>query len=261
MSFEDHFSRHAADYARFRPNYPAALFEFLTSLSSRTDSAWDVACGTGQATRALASTFTRVIASDGSRAQLARLEAPDHVDRLCALAEVSGLAAGSVDLVCVAQALHWFDQERFQREVARVVRPGGIVAAFCYGLFELAEDAASTVLRSFHEDVGRYWPERRKLVEEGYASLELPWSTERHRFTMEASWTLDDMLGYLGTWTATKRCAEREGRDPVAELRSDLTAAWRSPDAGAAPGIEDDATPKRRVVWPIDLMWARAPGV
>src|SRR5687768_7980730 len=132
-SFADHFSGVASGYATFRPRYPTALFDWLATVAPARDTAWDCAAGSGQATLALAERFGRVIATDASDAQLGSAPAHPRVEYRVATADVSGLPPASVDLVTVAQAVHWFDFDRFYDEVRRVARPGGIVAVWCYG--------------------------------------------------------------------------------------------------------------------------------
>src|SRR4051794_21677502 len=134
MSFKDHFSGHAAVYASFRPGYPAALFDFATSLAPGRSLAWDCATGNGQATAGLAERFARVIATDASAAQLAQATPHPRIEYRQAPAEQSGLADRSVDLVTVATALHWFDFDRFYAEAERVLIPGGALVAWAYNL-------------------------------------------------------------------------------------------------------------------------------
>ncbi len=134
MSFKDHFSGHAAVYASFRPGYPPALIDFVTSLAPGRSLAWDCATGNGQAAVCLAEHFERVIATDASAAQLAQATPHPNVEYRQAPAEQSGLADGSVDLLTVATALHWFDFDRFYAEAERVLAPGGALAAWAYNL-------------------------------------------------------------------------------------------------------------------------------
>ncbi len=97
--------------------------------------------GSGQAARAMAGHVGRVIATDASERQIKNAAAHPRVEYRVAPAEQSGLDDHSVDMVTVAQALHWLDLDRFHTEVRRVVRPGGVVAAWCYALFSVIPDA------------------------------------------------------------------------------------------------------------------------
>ena len=141
QSFHDHFSDVAKRYADFRPHYPAALFDYLATLVPRTPLVWDCACGNGQATVDLAERFERVIATDASREQVASARPNPKVEYRVAPAEQSGLPAESVGLITVAQALHWFDLDRFYAEARRVLYSNGVLAAWAYGVNEVEGEA------------------------------------------------------------------------------------------------------------------------
>ena len=240
MTFRDHFSRAAPDYAAFRPRYPAALFAHLASLAPSHDAAWDCATGSGQAALALAGHFARVVATDASAAQLAAATPHPRVEYRVAPAEASGLAPSSVQLVTVAQALHWLDQEAFHAEVRRVAGPGGVVAAWGYGLFRLAPGVDALVDRFAHETLGDWWPPERRHVDAAFRSL--PWPHDERPFpatAMEQRLTLGAVAGYLRTWSATLRYREALGHDPVEAFARELAAWWGDP---AVP---------RMVRWPL----------
>ncbi|HEY6066574.1 MAG TPA: class I SAM-dependent methyltransferase, partial [Thermoanaerobaculia bacterium] len=174
-SFPDHFSGVAGAYAEHRPRYPDRLFEWVAGLAPRRELAWDCATGNGQAALGLADHFERVIATDASPAQIAAAVPHPRVEYRVAPAESSGLAAESADVVTVGQALHWFDRPAFYAEVRRVLRPGGVLAAWTYGHCLLGDPSADAAMRRFYsETVGPCWPPERALVDEGYRSIELP---------------------------------------------------------------------------------------
>ena len=176
MNFQDHFSGHAAVYRDARPHYHPALFAWLAAQVPRRDLAWDAGCGNGQATVALAAHFARVIGSDPSAAQIAHAEPAANVEYRVEPAEQSSLAAASVDLVCVAQALHWFEQERFHAEVRRVLRPGVVIAALAYAGCRI-DPAIDRVTTHLYVDLtGPYWPPERAHIEAGYATLPFPYT-------------------------------------------------------------------------------------
>lgn len=247
MSFSDHFSAVASEYAEYRPRYPELLFDWLAGLPARRELAWDCATGSGQAAVALASRFEKVIATDASAGQIAAASSHPRVDYRVAPAESSGLDPGSVDLVTVAQALHWFDRPAFYAEARRVLRRDGVVAAWTYGHPTLDEPRTDAALQRFYsETVGPYWPKERALVDAGYSTIDFPFrQVEAPAFEMETRWSLDLLLGYVATWSAVTRYRAAKGEDPVPELARTFAAAWGSPE---------DA---RRIAWPLTLRVGR----
>ena len=246
-SFTDHFGSVSGAYAHYRPTYPAALFDWLAAVAPARQRAWDCATGTGQAAIGLAAHFAEVVATDASASQLAAARPAPGVHYRLAAAEGSGLEADSVNLVTVAQALHWFDQPRFFREVERVLRPGGVLAVWSYGIPELEGEGPDALLQHFYADiVGPYWPPEKAQVENGYRDLVLPFEClEAPPFAMEATWTLEQLLGYGSSWSASARYRAALGHDPIERLRPPLAAAW-----GAAE------TP-RRLHWPLTIKASR----
>jgi SAM-dependent methyltransferase len=173
MTFKDHFSKQAADYAKFRPRYPHEMFEYLGNLSPTHQLAWDCGTGNGQAAVALAEVFDGVIATDASEKQIAKAQPHERVEYRVARAENSGMQPETLDLVLVAQALHWFDLPRFYEEVRRVLKNNGVFAASAYNLLRIEPAIDEIVNRYYHEVVGPFWPPERKLVE-NFADLSFP---------------------------------------------------------------------------------------
>src|SRR5437867_5106718 len=166
MTFKDHFSKQAADYANFRPRYPRELFEYLGSVAPSRALAWDCATGNGQAAVELAEVFDRVIATDASEKQIANAEPQDRVEYRIASAEESGLESDTIDLIMVAQALHWFDLPRFYEEVPRVLKSKGVFAASAYKFFHITPEIDPLVNHRYYDKVvGPFWPPERTLVE------------------------------------------------------------------------------------------------
>src|ERR1051325_1096525 len=207
MSFKDLFSQRASLYTRFRPDYPPELIAFAASVATKHDAVWDCGTGNGQAAVALAEHFANVIATDASAEQIARARPHDRVEYRVARAEASGLDNESVDLVTVAQALHWFDREAFFSGAHRVVRAGGALAVWSYGDPLIDEPAVDAVLQHFnHERMGSYWPVERGAVGEAYRAIAFPFvEVTAPSFTLEREWTLDELLGYLRSWSAVTR--------------------------------------------------------
>ena len=228
MTFADHFSRQADAYAAFRPSYPDALGAYLASLPPSPTQVWDCATGSGQAATMLARHFDRVVATDASAEQITNAEGHERVEYRVASAEASGLPDHSCDLVTVAQAAHWLDLPAFYTEARRVLKPGGVIALWCYALLTTGEpEIDAAVRRLTYERVGAYWPPGRELVEDHYRSLELPFTPiAAPLFEMEARWSRADLVGYIGTWSAVARYRQVEGKDPLEPFAADLTRMW-----------------------------------
>jgi SAM-dependent methyltransferase len=156
MSFKDHFSRQASGYAKFRPGYPEELFAYLAKVAPSRQLAWDCGTGNGQAAIGLASVFDRVIATDASEKQIANAQPHERVEYRVAPAENSGIESGTVDLLMVAQALHWFNLDRFYAEARRALKPSGVFAASAYKLLGIEPAIDEIVNRYYNEVVGPF---------------------------------------------------------------------------------------------------------
>jgi SAM-dependent methyltransferase len=240
-SFKDHFSKQATDYAKFRPRYPKKLFDHLGSIAPNWQLAWDCGTGNGQAAIGLASVFDRVIATDPSEEQIANAQSHEKVEYRVAPAENSGIGSGTIDLIMVAQALHWFDLDRFYAEAQRALKPDGILAASAYNLLHIEKPIDEVVNRYYHEVVGPFWPPERRLVEQ-FSDLPFPFrEIDAPKFDMTAHWNLDHLLGYLRTWSSTQRFIAARGVDPLEQISDDLYSAWGDPQQ------------VRTVIWPLSL--------
>jgi SAM-dependent methyltransferase len=241
MTFKDHFSKQAADYAEFRPRYPRELFEYLGSVTSNRMVAWDCATGNGQAAVELAEVFDRVIATDASEKQIANAELHERVEYRIEPAEESDIESDSIDLIMVAQALHWFDLDRFYAAALRVLKPDGVLAASAYNLLTVEPAIDEVVNRYYFEVVGPFWPPERVLVEK-FEELPFPFSEiQTPSFEMRAQWNLEHLMGYLRSWSATQRFIAATQRDPLDEIADELRAAW------------GDTKQTRRIIWPLTL--------
>ena len=230
LAFADHFSAVAADYASARPEYPAALFAWIASSAPSRDAVWEAGCGSGQASRGLASQFERVHATDPSAAQVAQAHGPGNIAFAVEPGERCSLPDASVDAVCVAQALHWFDRAAFFAQCTRVLKPGGVLVAWGYQDIEVPAPLAAANA-ALQDDIRHYWPSERVLVDNAYAGFDWPFpALEVPPFELRADWSLPRLLGYFSSYSASKRCRDATGCDPVAVHAPALGAAWGDPD-------------------------------
>lgn len=244
--FEDHFSPQAGDYARYRPHYPPELFEYLASIAPGNRLAWDCGTGNGQAAQELARHFSRVVATDASPEQIARAIPQERIEFRVERAEEVDLAAGSVDLVTVAIAVHWFDLEQFYPAVRRVLAPEGILAVWTYHL-PVIEPAIDQILERYYRDVlAGYWPARIEYIEQRYRTLPFPFNElTPPDFDMQAEWDLDHLAGFLASWSATQRYQAEHGQHPLRLVWQELAQAWEAPHQ------------QRRIRWPLYLRVGR----
>ncbi|MFZ5842146.1 MAG: class I SAM-dependent methyltransferase [Pseudomonadota bacterium] len=226
----DHFSAVANDYANFRPDYPPALFDWLKAQCPNGKTVWDVGCGSGQASVALAERFASVHATDISAEQIANAPPRANIHYRVAPAEHSGFADASIDLVTVAQALHWFDVPRFHEEVKRVLKPGGLLAEWTYSPIRLENAALNAILQRFYIEVATpWWPPGREHVENGYSQLPFPFPRlPDPGFAIQREMTLPQLIGYVRSWSAMSRYISANKTDPTLQLATELAQAMGS---------------------------------
>lgn len=232
VKFKDYFSQHAGAYAQARPTYPAELFRFLASLTLEHELAWDCATGNGQAAVALANYYQQVLASDASQAQIQHAVAHEGVRYFVCPSESSDIAAHRVDLITVAAAIHWFDLEKFYPEARRVLKNGGVIAAWSYAFAKINDTVDPLMQRLAHSILKDYWPVENRLVWNKYAELPFPFEEiKTPAIACTADWNLSELTNYLSTWSAAQRFISANGSNPIEEIFADLTDAWGDPDS------------------------------
>ena len=245
VSVNDHFSRQSAEYQQFRPHYPRALAAYLATVAPGTALALDVGTGNGQAAVDLAAHFDCVLASDPSANQLKHRTPHARVHYLRHPAETLPVRAASADLVAVAQAAHWLDFPRFYAEARRVLRGAGVVALWTYSLFRVDPATDAVVDDFYRRRVGRFWPPERHYVDAEYRTLPFPLAEfAAPAFEIDAAFSLEALIRYVGTWSAVDRCRAQTGADPLPELESELRPLWSAGET-------------RRLKWPIHLRIGR----
>ena len=229
FSFEDHFSNHSGQYAQYRPHYPDEIYAYLASLTPGNSLAWDCGTGNGQAAVGLAKHFDKVHATDASAEQIALAYAHAKVDYHVEPAEHVSLGASSADLVTVAVAIHWFNFDEFYREVKRVLKPNGILAAWTYSFPEISPEIDSLINQYYFEILAGYWPERIHYLEQRYETIPFPFEEiAPPSLAMEMNWDLNQFAGFLNSWSATQRYKAQKGRHPLDLIWDKLFMAWGS---------------------------------
>jgi len=227
MKFEDHFSTQSGQYAQYRPQYPEAVYAYLASIVPSHSLVWDCGTGNGQAAVGLAQYFEGVYATDASAEQVGRAYLHEKVEYHVQPAEQVDLELESVDLVTVAQAVHWFNFDAFYAEVKRVLKPMGVLAVWTYGLPEISPRVDAAVSRCYFEILAGFWPDRIRYIEENYRTLPFPFEEiVAPSFVMETEWSLGQLAGFLDSWSATQKYLKQIGKHPVKEIWGELLSGW-----------------------------------
>ena len=145
------FDRAAVEYERARPGYPAAVLDVLPLAADAE--VLDLGAGTGKLTRVLTQSYRRVVAVeplDGMRAILEHVV--PEAESVPGSAELIPLPDGSVDGVFAGLDFHWFSNDEAVMEIARVLRPGGVLAVIWNEPVDPSPlpEAYRTYLRTLH---------------------------------------------------------------------------------------------------------------
>lgn len=239
--FKDLFSTQAQQYMLFRPRYPATLFSFLSEQCKGHERVWDVGTGNGQAALALVPYFKEIFASDPSTQQIENATLHPRIKYQVGAAEHCSLPDNSVDLITVAQAFHWFRPGEFFAEARRVAKEGAILAVWTYAVAHISDEVDAVVSELYSNVLASYWESERRLVENGYRDIAFPFrERQTPQFSLEADWTLEELIGYLRTWSATQSYLKKNGKDPLDFVLESLGKAWGNEAL-------------RRIRWPLSL--------
>jgi ubiquinone/menaquinone biosynthesis C-methylase UbiE len=226
-TFKDLFSTQSLVYSQFRPGYSDELFDDLQTLTEGHSQAWDAGTGNGQAAQKLIKHFDHVIATDPSEKQIAQAMQNSKITYLVEPAEKTSIKNESVDLITVAQAFHWFKQPEFFAEVKRVAKPNAVLALWCYELAMINPTVDAEVMKLYEGVLGPYWEKDRKLVEEGYQNVQIPFTEIKvPKFQLHAEWSFEHLIGYLGTWSALQTYIKKNNSNPLEVAYAGLKKSW-----------------------------------
>jgi ubiquinone/menaquinone biosynthesis C-methylase UbiE len=226
VTFVDHFSAASALYARARPTYPDELFAFLASQAPGREAAWDCATGNGQAALGLARHFARVEATDASAQQVAHARPAPNVRYSVQPGEATSFADASFDAVCVAEALHWLEVDRFYAEARRVLRDRGVVAIVGYSRQSIGAAFDADFHRVVIAPVKPHWPKQIGHLWSRYRDLAFPFEPiPAPAFEIRMRWTLPQLMDYVGTWSGTRRLMAIDGGF-LERARAELAPSW-----------------------------------
>ena len=224
---KDNFSLHSDQYALYRPEYPNNLFEYLKQITANKQHAWNCGTGNGQIAFTLAKTFQHVYATDISQSQIDNALTADNIYYSVQPAEKTNFPQNQFDLVIVAQAIHWFNFNQFYAEVNRTAKPDALLCVTGYGLLEVNHTIDEWILDFYNNVLGKYWDKERKYIDEHYQTIPFPFKEiETPQFVNTKQWTLDQLTGFLNTWSAVKHFMKMNGVNPVEKLYTDLGKYW-----------------------------------
>ena len=224
---KDNFSNIAETYARYRPLFPAALYEYIVNLCEHKVAAWDCGTGNGQVAMELCNHFQRVYATDISQNQIDNAFWDDKITYQVESAEDCSFPDRSFDLIMVAQALHWFEFDKFYAQVKRTLKPKGHIAIIAYGLIEIDESIDQIISELYKNTLAGFWDPERKFIDEQYKTIPFPFKeVDSPSFSIELEWSLEQLIGYLHTWSAVQHYEKANKTHPIKLIQDKLKKAW-----------------------------------
>lgn len=224
---KDNFSKQSDLYSRFRPGYPKQLFDFLIPLVPDKKYAWDCATGNGQVAVQLSKYFKEVYATDLSAAQINNAEKRKNIFYSVESAEETLLPDNKFDLITIAQAIHWFDFKSFYKQVNRTLKPGGVIAVIGYDVFRINKEINCLIDDFYRKTTGPYWDKERKYIDEHYSTIPFPFKEiDTPGFSMSYNWEIEQVIGYLNTWSAVQHYIRKNNENPVDKFSVQLKAVW-----------------------------------
>lgn len=224
---KDRFSTRVDLYKNFRPGYPPQILEMFSKLLSADSFVLDCGTGNGQLAILLATYFKQIIAIDVSENQILSATKHPSISYRVASAEKTGLADQSVDLITVAQAVHWFNFNQFYKEVKRILKPNGFIAIVGYGLLQVESPVKPVLDQIYYHVLKNFWDPERKYIDEEYKTIPFPFDEKTvPTFSISYQWTVEQFIGYLCTWSACKLYESKNGLNPVEELSAQIRMCW-----------------------------------
>lgn len=229
---KDNFSQQSKAYSAFRPSYPEDAFHYILSFVENKTTAWDCGTGNGQLAAKLADYFQNVYATDISKEQIANAIQKENIHYMVSDAENADFSENQFDLITVAQAIHWFDFDKFYKRVKHTLKSNGILAVIGYDLLKI-DAKTDPVISRLHSDIlGQYWDSERRYIDEHYETIPFPFEEvgEKKNFAQALSWSKDELIGYLNTWSAVQHYIKANNQNPVEQIKEQLDDVWGSAD-------------------------------
>lgn len=224
---KDNFSHQANEYLKYRPTYPDELIKYLVSLTSNQKYAWDCGTGNGQVAVKLSDYFDQVFATDISEKQLQNAPKNENLFYKIEPAELTSFEDNKFNIITVAQAIHWFDFDKFYEQVKRTLKPNGIIAVIGYSLPKINFKIDNIVYKFYSKFVGDLWDSERDYIDKGYTTIPFPFEEiKTPTFEISDEWTYQNLIGYLNTWSATQHYIRERNENPVDIIEKDIANNW-----------------------------------
>jgi Methylase involved in ubiquinone/menaquinone biosynthesis len=221
------FDNKSDQYAQFRPRYPMEFYNHLLSLKEIKEKLWDCGCGNGQVSIDLVNFFDEIYATDISENQIRNGFIHKKIQYLVEPSERTSFGNSFFDIICVAQALHWFDLDKFFTEADRVLKPNGILACFGYGFFSINSEIDKIINEHLLSVVDEYWSDGNRLIMSGFKSVKFPFQEViSPKLNLVQKWNLSALLDYLDTWSAVKIYNNKFKTSVTQNLKKELNPSW-----------------------------------
>ncbi|WP_027398665.1 class I SAM-dependent methyltransferase [Anaerovorax odorimutans] len=227
MEYSKLFNKNSKLYLSSRPAYPKELYNYLNSICKERGVAWDCACGNGQVAIDLIRYFNKVYATDISENQISNSIKHEGIEYYVQSSDKTNFKDNSFDLICVAQALHWFNYDTFWSEVKRVLKKDGIFAAWGYSWFNIDKEIDTLIQSEFREKIRTYWAPQNKILWDNYENINLPFKKiNSPDIEMSIEWDINELFAYMQSWSATRLCIEAEGTDFYSNAYKKIKGIW-----------------------------------
>lgn len=227
LVMKDNFSTQSDKYAQYRPIYPKELFDYLTTLVTNKGSAWDCGTGNGQIAIELAKTFHKIYATDISQSQIENALQAENIFYSVQPAEKTDFGDNQFDLIVTAQAIHWFDFDKFYGEAKRTAKENALISVVGYGRIEITEKIDQVITDFYENIIGQYWDKERKYIDENYKTIPFPFhEIQTPDFVNKLQWSLEHLIGYLNTWSAVNHFIQQNGYNPIDTLQAEIEKYW-----------------------------------
>ena len=224
----DNFSIQSNDYKKYRPEYPEALINEILKYVPTKNNCLDCGTGNGQLASKLSNHFKNTLAVDISINQLKVAGNSKNLCYIVARSEQTPFRYGLFDLITIAQAIHWFDLQKFREEIIRLSVDNGVLALIGYGLVKIDIEIDKVINDFYINTMGKYWDSERRLVENEYdeIDLNLEYIIPKKYFFLRTKWSVQELFGYLNSWSSVQKYINQNGDNPVSLLENKISHAW-----------------------------------